>query len=836
MLQKDNLQREYSGSDIRRIRDQSNLNLVNLADVATRFIQGVPNEIKRLSIITDKLSNLMVIAGNTYHYNTDFKVIESKDVEFDGDTLKLKPTLSYRLEPTSSKFITDKKVRVFNKDKNKLMSLDDLLVRKQSINIVTEENSYKYTLGVMFNELTQLNNIKLKLNEETESYPHITEVYYINNRQEKKNVKILNNNLYDIDLDLIKNSENIYTIDIETVSSDNIYIVLEDHLNELILDELDVNYMEYPDEGYIILEAISNEKPILKVGLELDGQTKAELSHNLTDWVGIDISNTYALEKHDKVVAYNTINSKSIKTEEDVKKVYLKLTLSSLTEVFTPLAKINKSSFVSGTFDSGLLRYDSYSLYENSASNYYGKLSTHNRFDFRDLYDNGEYLIVDNKYFVKGFIDSEISKSPKSQYTYSPVSLKTKEVKVSGDLIDYPNIDISTKEVYSTTIEKITRNLIDSSSLKLVLPLKEQWRNTKYYISQGNDVIPVDLSLGYINSAIDVLYVVRDEPVYLLDYFKTKVKELPRFTLDDIVCVSLIEMFEGSVSKTYPITPLQDDELGFLDNAMESFNKDRELTLYSLSTKKLYTKDNISHKNTNYAEILSYDDYKQSFTVHSEEIPKYKNTCKLMKSGVVKGSVTLEGLLEIPFINGYSEFLEYFSREFLLNISEDTLSYKIELDEDKVLPKTLTHSFPELSRDSIKVSIEKEGSKYFLKVENTESLKDTKLLVSYTYENTQPKELYSINYTEGVIHFSEPVDKELRIDYKSDNLISTGKAAKQLSEEDYTEVNKVFNIRNPKDNTSIFFLYKDTREEHRNITPILNNIKVNYILKDATSL
>ena len=69
MLQKDNLQREYSEADFRRIRNQSNLNLVNLSDLTSKFMTSIPNEIKKLSIMTDKLSNLIVIAGNTYFFN-----------------------------------------------------------------------------------------------------------------------------------------------------------------------------------------------------------------------------------------------------------------------------------------------------------------------------------------------------------------------------------------------------------------------------------------------------------------------------------------------------------------------------------------------------------------------------------------------------------------------------------------------------------------------------------------------------------------------------------------------------------------------------------------------
>ena len=846
MLQKNNLQREYSESDYRTIRGQSNLNLMNLDNLVARFMSDIPNEIKKLSILTDRLSNLTVIAGNTYFFNKggDLKVVENSGIDFDPElnSIKLKPNLSYKLEPKegTNKLITDKKVRVFNTEKTKLLSLDDMLIRQVPINIRTEENNYKYTLALTFDELTEYNNISIKLNEKTESYPHITEVYYINSRREKKSVKILNNNLYDLDLDLVKNSSNIYSIDIETISADNIYIVLEDNLNELIIDKLHINYMEYPSKGSIVFEAIREDKPIMKVGIESQGTVEAsklELSYNNKDWVDIDISNTYALEKKSKVIAYNTINADSIKTETDVKVMYLRVTLYAISEVYTPTAKVDRNTYASGEFDTSSLKYNSYSLYENSTGNFYGYLSNQNRFNFNDFYDHGEYLIIDNRYYAKGFVETEFSKTKESQYIYAPVSLKTKEIKISGDRVTFNHIDISTKEVYSTQTERVEKNLVDSSGLRFVIPLKETAYNSVYYLRQGTKEIEVNLSTGHINSAIDVLYFVGEGDVFLLDSFKNLVRKLEVKSYKNTRYVSLLDtnLFEEmeNLSRLYPIEPLKDYETGLIDNQLESINRDRDIVGYVLTTKKMYTKDFISDKNTNYSEIISDDDYKRSFTTHTEMVSKYVKQQKLLKSGIVRGSIAIEGVLEIPFINGYTEFIEHFSRELTIE-ARGNLTHEVELNEPKVLDKTFTYSFPDNVQD-IKVSLVKRGSRFYVVLSSDRPL-DVKILVSYTYENIDPKRLYSIDYDRGIIHFSEKIDSEYRITYQSDNLISTGKKARQMEGEEFSEVNKKFNIRNHRDNSSILFLYKNDIQEHRNTTPVLQDMKINYILKDDLSL
>ena len=186
--------------------------------------------------------------------------------------------------------------------------------------------------------------------------------------------------------------------------------------------------------------------------------------------------------------------------------------------------------------------------------------------------------------------------------------------------------------------------------MKFVLPLKDNVPNTVYYISQGDKDIEIDLSTGYINSVLDILIVVDPESqseVYLLDSFKNPIRKLPVFILatgDKAVSLLDAELFKEmeNLSYVYPLEPLKQYELGLIDNKLESINKDREIRAYNLVTKKIYTKDTISHKNTNYTEILSSDDYRQSFTKHKEEIIKYKKQQKLLKSGIVKGSVIIE--------------------------------------------------------------------------------------------------------------------------------------------------------------------------------------------------
>ena len=332
------LQNNYDSFDYQKIKENYNLNMVNFANLQTDFIINLPKELNRISHLTDKISNLNIISGNCYLFKkgSDLKEIENKNIIFDKEfnSFKLKPTLSYSIESkeNSSKLISNKNIRIYDKDKTKLKNLDDLLVRDETINISTKENNYSYTFKIEFGSVVSFNNVTLFLNEETLSYPNISEIYYINNNKEKISLKILNNNSYNLDIDLFKNTSNKYLIDTETGTSDNINIVFEDSSSDLIIDKLDVNYMEYNEEGYIILEGLKEAKPILKVGLESEGDinnAEYSISYNQEDWYSIDLSNIYGIEKTNKVLAFNTISSKSLKNDIDIKSIFIKIKLTA---------------------------------------------------------------------------------------------------------------------------------------------------------------------------------------------------------------------------------------------------------------------------------------------------------------------------------------------------------------------------------------------------------------------------------------------------------------------------------------------------------------------------
>lgn len=142
-----------------------------------------------------------------------------------------------------------------------------------------------------------------------------------------------------------------------------------------------------------------------------------------------------------------------------------------------------------------------------------------------------------------------------------------------------------------------------------------------------------------------------ESPAYLLDSFKNLIAELPQFEIkleseSSQAVVSLLDsnLFEEleNLSKTFPLTALQDYEIGLLDSKIESINLDKVVSSYVLKKSILYTEDKLSETNFNYSTITSTEEYKSSIKKEEEVLLKGSKQIKLLNTGVIKGSIKLK--------------------------------------------------------------------------------------------------------------------------------------------------------------------------------------------------
>lgn len=191
-------------------------------------------------------------------------------------------------------------------------------------------------------------------------------------------------------------------------------------------------------------------------------------------------------------------------------------------------------------------------------------------------------------------------------------------------------------------------------------------------------------------------------------------------------------------------------------------------------------------------------------------------------------------LTEVAFINGSEEFKSFRNYTKTVTVGSGYFtSVRIPLTEKEV----------DLASISVELQDKYDIPVYWRKVngEATNTIEayvsDSNLIVegdvlilNYTGLNEAASDLYSVDYESGVLYLSTPTNVELTVDYKFYNTLLKGKKATQLEDEDYNTTDIDVSIDNFRQDATYSLIYnvkQNTTTEYT--TPILTNIKVNYI-------
>lgn len=625
-----------------------NLSLEDLAKTNLNFIKSIPAELNKLAIITDKLANMTLIGGQCYYNYSIGKstVVSTRNIEYGNNlTLSLKPTTEKRinLKENISRVLTTKRYSLIDSDEE-LRSFNDLIVRDIPVTFKTSENTYKYIFELKNDSRTEFNKISVKLSKNTESYPTISEIYYINENKDKMQVKMINYGSFRVDLDTVREKDNTYNLMLDDIVADNIYIVFEDNKKSLSFDSVKIYSTKYASDGSFVCKFPSQTKPILKVGVDYSGGlggVKTFVSNDNKNWYPILVSNSYNISNTPKVVSFNTIGSSSIITNEDVKDIYLKVELSPIEVSGTTSKVLNKVTYNTGNFAVQVNDYSAYSVYSTVPSYYYGRSSevvTNNLTWFFDPVVN--YVKIDNSYFVKGFEESSRSKTIKSKIDQKRIISDCQSCRVTSKIIDTDFIDITTTDLYGFDVVELTEIPVQQNT-NIVIPLKPEIPKGTYYIVQGANKLECNLKLGYITSAIAVLFkVVPDQKVWLEDSLHNTVKVL---TSDTEGFVSLLS--EGLFDVNYDLDyywPVREQTkpYTFLNSNLKTTLQSK-VKQHKLIKNSIYNEKHISNLNKNYISIKYLKNWKETFKVVTEQLPSGIKQFKLKDCGIIKGSIEI---------------------------------------------------------------------------------------------------------------------------------------------------------------------------------------------------
>lgn len=290
-------------------------------------------------------------------------------------------------------------------------------------------------------------------------------------------------------------------------------------------------------------------------------------------------------------------------------------------------------------------------MYEISDVTHFGSTTYRDIVNGSKLFQN-EFSYVESKgnCYVRGFVENGFAITQASELLNANIT--TKPLKVGADAIDAIGYEPLSANVYGYVVTSKPDRINTKVDNNIVIELKKEFVKDTYSIIQDDKEINVELSLGYITSAIECIVAVEpDKDVFLYDSTSRLVKQLTIHSFKDGYYVNLLEedMFDiPQCDLTFnPMYPLR------LNTATEFSLKDSKIiskdhlisftTISKVSTERIDFSINLSKENGNKLVLLDTT-LKNKYTENSVETIKAYNATtviKLQNKNIKKGSLIL---------------------------------------------------------------------------------------------------------------------------------------------------------------------------------------------------
>lgn len=643
---------------------------VKLFKSISNFSSLLPDNLNSLATLSDMITDALVVSGRSSLSKSSSELVQSNGgLRYSADTGEL--TLDYKIQYNAaiknkkSYIQTDGIYNIYSSDKKSLASFEDLL-SGSGITIESKTKSFRYTLCIEFATQVDINSLQLKLNTDTDSYPLISEMFYINRENKREYITFLNSLDTKFDLDNNRVKDNNYNLLFNNIKTNRIYFTLEDRdKTDLVLDSLAFRKLKYVATGSIIFGPIISTYPILKASVEAAGDIEGAsffISYDKENWTEVALPTEISKDATvNKIVSFNTISKDSLKVTKDVKELYLKVDLEQKKITSAEEMYINKSL----DFYANVLPYPANdkpvntSVYQLSNQTYYGDKSFVSSVETSSLREpEHNYIITNGGYMVKSFTGSTYGYDDSTNMSSVTTSVMYK--KVNGDRVDASGFEPLSVKTFGYSVNKVKKTCNVVFEENVVLYLNSSYPRDIYTVRQNNKELKLDLSLGFIDSCISsVIGVAEEGSVLLYDSTGRDVKELTiRKFGEDFFYISLVEegLFELPImgdreditlNTLYPIRLNESNEFGLLDGKLTSVKSLVDFNEVSiLSREEIPHSLAISKENKNslsLTDTLLKDKYTESTTETVEAYLKSR-AIKLKNKHIQKGSLRITQL------------------------------------------------------------------------------------------------------------------------------------------------------------------------------------------------
>lgn len=632
----------------------------SIFNTISKFSELLPESLNKIVKLSDQITDALVVSGRTSLSKSILNLtINSSTLNLNRDdgslTLKYRDKNNYTISSSKSYITTDNKYTILNSDNSSLSSFDQLL-KGDGINITTEDQYFSFTFCLGLEEVSTISCVSLQLNKSTDSYPLVSEIYYISENNKKVYATILNSSDTKYDLDSNRQSDNLYNLLLPNIKTKKLYITLEDrNKTNLIIDSLKLKQLEYEDDGEIIVGPVTSVSPLLKASIEATGDSEYANYYISTDknqWYEI-INPTEISFDEDlrKVFSMNTVSNQSLKSNTDFKEIYLKINLKKILNKEKSSVNKIRSDQVSSSTSALKETQKQVTLYKSNSNVYYGdSTSTINSLTKDAITSCLSYGRKGNNYFVKSFIDNDYSIGTNT--STNDLYLNNKGLKIGGENILANKFNPYFSNVFGYSVSSSTRTINTKTDSSNVFLMDSKYSKDTYLIRQSNKEISLDFSLGYISSCLEAICSVEeDKEVTLYDSTYTEIKKLSirkngSFSYIDLISEGMFvaPTSELELNTLYPLILNTSNNFSLLDNKI--YCSKAVITLNNIGKlykEKLDFEINLSKENGNSIYVTESNMLNKYTESNTEVIKAYNENrvIKLKNKHIKKGSVTL---------------------------------------------------------------------------------------------------------------------------------------------------------------------------------------------------
>lgn len=510
--------------DYTNTTSDTNNNATKTYNTISKVTQEVTTIKNKIGVLSDMFTDLRVLNGtakNIINLST-VPIVENNGIKISNDKFELDTSIKNRKEiSVKDSSISSLEKYTLTTSNNKKTDIDSFLKTAIDATITFPTTRYTFNLNLRYTSLEQINSIEIQLGLLTESYPLINSIKYIDKDNIEQTAIILNNTSTNYDLDYYREVDNKYVIDISSILTDQIIIEFTSKTSSsLMLKDIKTYFKREVETGEITLGPIHTNTPLLKVALDTEDISNGasfEFSTDQEYWLKLDSSSIITSDTNTKILSFNTVNTKSIKTNEDIYTFYIKVSLASsvLTnedsnvDIYNTVREDNSlNNDVLETIENNL-----FSVYKVKNSDFiHGDYQFIDNLNIKDFNIKClEYIEVNGVSKVIGLIETPYSVSSSTTINNGGIGAELKLKRLNANTVSScVNYDLANAKVYDIYPRDIEETINTRQKDNLCFYLKrKKLPSTETYFSAPYDVTATvteedDFSAPYdFNDSID---------------------------------------------------------------------------------------------------------------------------------------------------------------------------------------------------------------------------------------------------------------------------------------------------------------------------------------------